>query len=113
MACEILLPNQGLNLCSLLWNLRALTTGLPRNSEADFFKGLDSPHNKTNSVDESNRRLDIAEEKKEKILEAGTRAEDSILIALKQVKEMKYGRGVERCVRLVGVSEEESRWRRD
>ena len=110
MACEILLPNQGLTLCSLLWNLRALTSGLPRNSEADFFKGLDSPHNKTNSVDESNRRLDIAEEK---IREAGTRAEDSILIALKQVKEMKYGRGVERCERLVGVSEEESRWRRD
>ena len=92
MACEILLPNQGLNLCSLHWALRALTTGLPRNSEAEFFEGLDSPHNTTNLVDESNRRLDIAEEK---ICEAGTRAEDSILIALQPVKEMKYGRGLE------------------
>ena len=63
MACEILLPNQGLNLCSLHWALRALTTGLPRNSEAEFFEGLDSPHNTTNLVDESNRRLDIAEER--------------------------------------------------
>ena len=104
VACEILLPNQGLNLCPLHWNLRALTTGLPRNSEVDFFKGLNSPHNETNSVDESNRRLDIAEEK---IREAGTRAEDRILIAVQQVKEMKYGRGVERCERLVGVSGEE------
>ena len=44
VACGILIPNQGLNLCPLHWKHRVLTNGLPGKSLSflisTFFEGL-------------------------------------------------------------------------
>lgn len=63
------------------------------NDKAEIFKGLNKPHNKTNSMNGSNGSLNTA---KEVISEVETRAEDGTSIAAQQAKEIKYERRVKR-----------------